>query len=359
MEKFYTTVKIMTPISISGLATGIGSLPHLEPKKAIDLIFSFTPEIPFWPQLVKKDKNEDMLFQYLDGMPAIIYDSEKDKLILDPNEDKENALAKMYQKFIEGDIDYFRITQGRASGLYYLLEKIAQKDLSKTVMLKGHVTGPFTFAFSATDNFGKSLLYDEATLEAIAKVLAMKAVWQANLLKSKFNKNVIIFFDEPYLSSFGSAFCPLTKDRVITLLEEVFNIVHDKSTALTGIHCCGNTDWPMLFESGVDIVSFDAWNYAEKFVLYPAEIKNFLERDGIVAWGIVPTNAMELKIMPNDLKNKFQNSIKALTAKGIDKELLLKNTIFTPSCGLGTKTEKEAEYVFGLLAQTKELMDLS
>lgn len=345
-------------ISISGLATGIGSLPYSEPKKAVDLIFSSIPAIPFWPQMAKKDKKEDMIFQYLDAMPAIIYDPKKDKLVLDPKEDKENALTKMYEKFIEGDIEHFKITRERAEGLYYFMEKVTEKDNGTIKMLKGHVTGPFTFAFSAVDSFDKSLLYDEAMLEAISKVLAMKAVWQANLLKKKFNKDIIIFFDEPYLSSFGSAFCPLTKDRVISLLEEVFNIVKVNSKALTGIHCCGNTDWPMLFESGVDIVNFDAWNYAEKFALFPDQLKTFLETGGIIAWGIVPTDAMDLKITMKDLKDKFQDIIKTLTARGIDKSLILKNTIFTPSCGLGTKTEKEAEYVFDLLRQTKELIDM-
>lgn len=345
-------------ISLSGMATGIGSLPYSEPKKAVDLIFSSIPAIPFWPQLVKRDKKEDMIFQYLDAMPAIIYDPEKDKLILDPKEDKENALTKMYEKFIGGDVDYFKIAKARAGGLYYFLDKISQKDLDKTLMLKGHVTGPFTFAFSAEDNFGKSLLYDETMLEAITKVLAMKAVWQAKMLREKFKKDIIIFIDEPYLSSFGSAFCPLTKDRVITILEEIFTIIKQKSDALTGIHCCGNTDWPMLFESGVDIVNFDAWNYSEKFALYPDQLKTFLKRGGIVAWGIVPTNAMELKVTLKDLKNKFRDSVKSLTARGIDKDLILKNTIFTPSCGLGSKSGKEAEYVFDLLGKTRELMDI-
>lgn len=334
-------------ISISGLATGIGSLPHLRPKEAVDLIFSSIPEIPFWPQLVKRDKKEDMIFQYLDGMPAIISN---------PSEDKENSLVKVYQEFMDEHIDYFKIVQERASGLYYLLDEMPQMDLRRVIMFKGHVTGPFTFASSVTDSFGKPWLYDEAMLDAIAKVLAMKAVWQANALKNKFNKEAIIFFDEPYLSSFGSAFCPLTKDQVVALLKEVFSIVREKSKVLTGVHCCGNTDWPMLFESGVDIVSFDAWNYDEKFTLYPGEIKAFLERGGIVAYGIVPTNAMELKITKDDLKRKFADVIKRLVSQKIDKELMFENTIFTPSCGLGTRTEKEAEYVFDLLRQTKGLM---
>ena len=111
-----------------------------------------------------------------------------------------------------------------------------------------------------------------------------------------------------------------------------------------------------LFRS--DIINFDAWNYAEKFALYPEQLKIFLEKGGIIAWGIVPTNAMDLKVTINDLKDKFWDSIKNLTAGGIDKSLILKNSIFTPSCGLGTKTEKEAEYVFNLLGQTKELIDL-
>lgn len=345
-------------ILISGLATGIGSLPYIEPKKAVDLILSYIPKAPFWPQLVKKDWREGMVFQYSDGTPALIPDSKRDKLILNPKEDKENALAVMYGKYLENDIDYFKIFQRQAKGLYYFLDELKPEDLKDTIVIKGQVTGPFTFAFSSTDSFGKSLLYDEAMLEAIAKVLAMKAVWQVEKLK-KFDKPIIIFFDEPYLSSFGSAFCPLSRERVISLLREVFNIVRKKtSRVFIGIHCCGNTDWSMLFKSGVDIINFDAWDYLNKFVLYPKEIKIFLEKGGFIAWGIVPTNGFQLKISIEELKKKFKEGIQNLVKKDIDKELIIQNTLFTPSCGLGTRTEEETEYVFRLLSQTQDLVNL-
>ena len=58
-------------VNIKGLATGIGSLPHTDSDKALDLIFKYTPQVPFWPQLPKRDKREGMVIQYSQGLPCL------------------------------------------------------------------------------------------------------------------------------------------------------------------------------------------------------------------------------------------------------------------------------------------------
>ena len=48
----------------------IGSLPYDNPQEAIDVVKKYFNNIPFWPQLAKVSKNEDMTFQFLEGMPS-------------------------------------------------------------------------------------------------------------------------------------------------------------------------------------------------------------------------------------------------------------------------------------------------
>ena len=46
----------------------IGSLPYDNPQKALTIVQKYFNKIPFWPQLAKVSKNEDMSFQFLEGM---------------------------------------------------------------------------------------------------------------------------------------------------------------------------------------------------------------------------------------------------------------------------------------------------
>ena len=59
----------------------IGSLPHNNLNDAMALVKKDFFNIPFWPQLAKISKNEDMIFQFLENMPSLFCNS--DKIFLD------------------------------------------------------------------------------------------------------------------------------------------------------------------------------------------------------------------------------------------------------------------------------------
>ena len=99
--------------------------------------------------------------------------------------------------------------------------------------------------------------------------------WQERRL-SDLSDQVIMFLDEPSLSLIGTPFASVSGDNVISWIDEVFEGV----TATRGLHCCGNTDWPMVLSTSVDLLSFDAYNYAFSVSLYPEQLKRFLERGG-------------------------------------------------------------------------------
>jgi methionine synthase II (cobalamin-independent) len=156
----------------------------------------------------------------------------------------------------------------------------------------------------------------------------------------------ILFFDEPALSSLGSAFSGLNREDVILALNQCFEAVK----GLKGIHCCGNTDWTVLLSTELDILSFDACGYLENLSLYPKELRTFLERGGILAWGIVPTNEDALKEDVRSLVKRFKEGLKTLSKEGIDRTLL-KRAIITPSCGTASLPIPLAERVCELTAE--------
>jgi arginine utilization protein RocB len=104
----------------------------------------------------------------------------------------------------------------------------------------------------------------------------------------------------------------------------------DAVKGLKGIHCCGNTDWSVLLSTHLDILSFDAYGYLETLSLYPKDLKAFLERGGILAWGIVPTSEEVLKEEAESLVKRFKEGVEVLSKKGMDRTLL-ERAILTPS----------------------------
>jgi hypothetical protein len=86
----------------------------------------------------------------------------------------------------------------------------------------------------------------------------------------------------------------------------------------------------VLLSTNLDILSFDAYGYLETLSLYPKELKAFLERGGILAWGIVPTSEAIIKEDAKSLVGRFKEGVEALSKKGIDRTLL-ERVILTPS----------------------------
>lgn len=326
---------------------GIGSLPFLKPHQAVESVFKTPHEIPFWPQLPKRDFREGMLFQFIENL--LFLETRNQSVVL--KDDWSGSLEKFFDAVIRRDLDFFAISNNYAAGLRVFLDFVKEKN-SKVEFLKGQVTGPFTFASPIKAPDGNSLLFDAQLLDAVVSGLSMKAAWQVREFK-KLNKRPIIFIDEPYLAGFGSGFSPLNRKDVIEIINRLIERIGERDS-LIGLHCCSNTDWSMILETDIDIISFDAYSFFERFSLYPQELKQFLAKGGSIAWGIVPTSEFNSKITVDDLITKFQRGLKVLQEKGLDREDIILKSLITPSCGLGSLSTKVCELVLKLLAQTSE-----
>lgn len=338
-----------------GLATGIGSFPHKDASVACEIILDTIPEIPFWPQLSHIDFREQMEIQFSEALPCVKLDKDRQRMSFDTSGDITGELEKFYENVLIENLDHFQISSLFSRGIYKMLEKMSGKNLSPVKFFKSQVTGPLTVGLTTVDENKRAIYYNDVFRDVIVKGITMKARW---LLK-KFKlcgHNQICFVDEPILSGFGSStYVSVQRSDVINSLNEVFEAIHHDG-ALVGTHCCGNTEWPLLIEAGVDIISFDAYEFGDTIGYYPDQVKKFLEKDGVLAWGIVPTSEKINQENPNSLAERLEARLQNLAKKGIDLDLIRERCLLTPSCGTGSLSEEQSEKVFHDLAEVSRLV---
>ncbi|MCX7839121.1 MAG: methionine synthase [Anaerolineae bacterium] len=330
-----------------GLATGIGSLPHTDARAAVRVTLENFSELPYWPQLPKRDFRENMYAQFSEGLVGIQMDLAHEWMGLVKDDTVMDQVEAFYARYLEENPDLFAVSEEYAAGLYALRDE--QATLARARWIKGQVTGPISFGLKVVDQTLKPMLYDDTLRDVLVKHITRKAQWQEKFLSAL--GTPIVFIDEPSLALIGASVVALNRDEVVRDLEEIFSALH----CLTGTHCCGNTDWGMLLQTSVDIISFDAYNYAENLALFADDVKRFLERGGVLAWGIVPT--VEEQIANESvasLEARLDAAMQLLARKGIDRALLLERALITPACGLGTVSVAAAERALMLTRQLAE-----
>jgi len=348
---------MVTQFQPNGLPVLIGSLPFAEHEQALELVLNYTPEIPLWTQL-PVHKKEGMVPQFMTGMPGLCA-TDAGGFIDTTQAGFDLDLIDFYEEYLavtEGKDDLsdsrFSLDEDRARGFFVFIESLKRLSAAP-VAVKGQVTGPFTFCTGILNQHKRAIIYDEQIKDAALKMLALKSRWQVRQL-SQFGCPVIIFFDEPALAGFGSSeFISVSKDAIINSLEEVIAAVHAEG-GLAGVHVCANTDWSIILDSAADIVSFDAYSYFERFILYKGDIKTFLAAGKIIAWGIVPTLKVdELESETTEsLISQWKEKAAQIEKLGIDAKQLISQSLITPSCGAGSLS---AELAIKAMRLTREV----
>jgi len=347
------------PFTPKFLTTHLGSIPHTESIEICDSLIQML-DIPAWPQMSRRTFRENMYVQFSASLPAIVTDETKQKVFFDTRADITPALESFYEHYLANEVSAFALKPGYASGFYNMLEAMRRIPGD---WAKGQVTGPISFGLTVTDQDLRASLYNEQIADVIVKNTAMIARWQVRQLRAV-RSNIIIFVDEPYMASYGSAFISLTRGQVIDMLNEVFDAIHAEG-ALAGVHCCANTDWSVLLATKVDILNLDAYGYIENLALYPTELRAFLDRGGVVAWGIVPNNKEIYDITPEGIAYRLNAGFTLIHDKAqargvtISPEEFATRSLVAPSCGLGPTTTEIAERVFEVLTQTGKILRTS
>jgi hypothetical protein len=339
-------------------------MPHQDVQQAMNVMFQNFSAIPYWPQLPKRDFRENMYAQFSEDLVGIKIDMPQELINIVINDETMGQVEAFYARYLEDNADLFAVSPNYAAGLYALRD--SHDALKNAQWIKGQVTGPISFGLKVVDQNLKPMLYDDSLRDVLVKHLARKAQWHENFLASIIASRPstsplrdsaqdatlpITFVDEPSLALIGASVVALNRDEVIRDLEEVFSSIQ----GLKGTHCCGNTDWSLLMATSVNIISFDALSYAENLALFADDVKQFLNRGGALAWGIVPTVEEDIaRATAHSLVGKLEAAINLLVKKGIDRDLLYERALITPACGLGTVSIQAAERAFTLTREVSE-----
>jgi hypothetical protein len=324
--------------------TGIGSLPHTDPAEACRIILD-SVDIPFWPQLPQRSFLELMVPQYSEGFPFIRIEGED----IHVEKAEEGALSAFYEAI--ADKSGFPISEEYAAGFYAFLNILKQQNL-KFDTIKGHITGPLTFALSLTDKEKRPIFFDEEMKELSLELLKGKASWQIEMLKP-FAEKVMIFIDEPILSALGtSAYLGVSNEEALRMLREVVSHIKECG-GIAAIHCCGKSDWSLALSSGIDVFNYDSYFFWDTLSIYPEEVKAFIDNKGYIAWGIIPTTEVINEVNLQGLHEQLERGLTSLENIGIPKDKLRQQVLITPSCGTGSLNIENALKVFSLLKELK------
>ena len=331
------------PIPGNLLTTAMAVMPHTNVDRA--LATAMTMDIPFWPQLPHYSYYEDMYVQAAEHFPGILLDLEKQTLRFSMDKFL-NEFEETMNRFDQPD--YFDISKTYSVVYHRFLEM----DLSDRPAIRGQLEGPISFGFNVTDENDRPILFNDVVRPFMFEFMAKRINVQLARLKEK-NQHAFMYVDEPGLQFLFSALAGYGDQAARGDMEQFFGMIERPR----GVHLCGNPDWDFLLNLDLDILSMDIYTNKEVFSSYAPSISRFLDRGGVLSWGIVPTNFEPFeKEGLETLAGLLKEVWVTLGKKGIDRDFLVSRSLISPAtcCLVNPDKEKTVESAFLLVKRLSE-----
>ena len=331
------------------MATTLESMPHRDLEEACRIMVRNFPEAPNIPRVTRSYR------MWTERTPCLVIDREKKELRFELSSGRESELVEFYDKYLAQDADYFAISPELDPALYKLGEMYREEPWPELKLIHFHVPGPYSWGLSLKDEKGAPALYNDTLKDVMIKVLAMKVKWRERKIRELFpGIETLLCIGNGALQVYTSAGGTGTREG----LKNLYNELVDAVEGMTMIHCCANFDWGLLMETRTDVINFDAYQYGNTMALYADELKRFLGRGGMIAWGIVPTtgagNVEDEN--PDSLMERLEGCIQSVVDKGVDKQALLEASWVTPTCEPATMSVELAERVYEFTNEVSQRM---
>ena len=313
-------------------------MPHGDVNRAIELALSM--DVPFWPQLPLFSYYEDMYVQASEHFPGIVLNTEKRTLRFSMNkflDEFEETMAHFDEP------PYFDISDTYS----VVYKRFLELDLSTRPAIRGQLEGPISFGFNVVDQDDRPILFNDTVRPFMLEFMAKRVNVQLNRLKER-NPNAFMYVDEPGLQFVFSGMAGYGDTAARADMETFFSMIERPR----GVHLCGNPDWDFLLGLDIDVLSLDVYTNGEVFVCYGSSIRRFLDRGGVLVWGIVPTNFEPfVKESMETVQERLEGIWRGLGKKGIDLEFLLSRSMLSPAtcCLVNPDGERTVEDAFKMI----------
>ena len=332
-------------MSIPGslLTTAMAVMPHRDVDRALETALSL--DVPFWPQLPLLNYYEDMYVQAAEHFPGIVLDLENKKLQFSWEKfalEAEETLAHFDEP------GYFDISKNY-SVVYH---RFLSLDLSGYPAIRGQLEGPISFGLNILDQDRRPIIFDDTVRPFMLEFMARRVNVQLDRLKG-LNSNAFMFIDEPGLQFVFSGISGYGDLAARRDMESFFALIERPR----GVHLCGNPDWDFLLGLDLDVLSLDVYTNGEVFSSYAGSIRRFLDRGGVLVWGVVPTNFEPFEREGVDsLENRLEDIWSALDRSGIDRDFLLARSMLSPAtcCLVNPDGEHTVEKAFQTVKSLSE-----
>ncbi|MEJ2586012.1 MAG: hypothetical protein P8165_00200 [Deltaproteobacteria bacterium] len=329
-------------------ATNMAYVPYRDTERATQSVLDNFPEAPTLPALTRSIKH------MLEGIPCLVFDREKRRVLLDPSPGREAEMVAFYDRYEAGDLDYFATTSDTAPWFFALLDRLKAQAPKELKWVGFQTAGPVLLADVIKQPDGNPCFHDETLRDILIKASSMKSRWLEKRIKQDLpGVEVIAGLPETTLINFTSAGGGGTREAIIDAIDRGF----EGLTCLKWIHCCANIDWTLLTDSQADVINFDAYQHADKIALYHKEFKAFLEHGGMLAWGIVPvTDELIAEESVRGLVEKLERGIGLLVRQGIDEEMIASSSWLMPCCDTVLMTPENSDRAFKMTREISQLM---
>jgi len=312
-----------------GTATAIGSMPHRHVDAAVSVAMAACPDLPAAPSLPALDPREGMVAQGAAGLRGVeIADDGTLRLVgeLDPGD-----------PFVHGP----SVDGPAFAGLRAFLHA----NRHRTAPLKLQLTGPVTLGLALLEAGAPA---DRAFATARTAVATRARCMLETALRIAPMAPQVAFVDEPSLYALSQPGFPIATDDALDLVSGALAAV--EPFAVTGLHCCADTDWRLALATGPQILSLPmVSNIAD----HAGALGVHLDNGGWVAWGAVPTHR-PVGDSSDRLWRALSDTWCELVQRGCDALRLREQALVTPECGLASHDPLQAEHILALTVDLAE-----
>jgi hypothetical protein len=311
---------------LDGATLGVGSLPYRDLDQAIDVALAATT-IPTIPTLPKRSTAEGVVAQSMVGIEgvsvgqygAISVDAPSIDAFTPVRTDLGHDAFAAFRRFLER----------------------APRDLPA---VKWQLVGPVTLGTALVRAGVDELEAFDVAVRAVRQHIHHLVDAVAEVLPDTIQ---VVFVDEPDLVDLDDPDFVLPPDVAIDLVSGALAAI--ETSAVSGLHVCGDTLLPTLLTAGAQILSVPV---RPSVADSAGQLREFLDRGGVIAWGAVLTGGP----VPTSVERPWRELTSLwcqLVERGLDPVVLRRQCLLTPECGLGVHAPAVVDRVHRLLDELR------